>query len=94
MAYEKRLRRHLKSLKRTLRANQSKALQKLTENGFQAIGLNGSDGGCLQADFIDQESLGFVGEMTEVNDKLITMLLQEGIIPVVTPIAVNKRGKN
>lgn len=70
-----------------------KLVQKLTENGFQAIGLNGSDGGCLQADFIDQESLGFVGEVTEVNDKLITILLQEGLIPVVTPIAVNKSGQ-
>jgi acetylglutamate kinase len=70
-----------------------KLVQKLTENGFQAIGLNGSDGGCLQADFIDQESLGFVGEIIEVNDKLITILLQEGLIPVVTPIAVNKNGQ-
>lgn len=70
-----------------------KLVQKLTENGFQAIGLNGSDGGCLQADFIDQELLGFVGEVTEVNDKLITILLQEGLIPVVTPIAVNKSGQ-
>ncbi|MCQ6274329.1 acetylglutamate kinase [Bacillus sp. V3B] len=70
-----------------------KLVQKLTENGFQTIGLNGSDGGCLQADFIDQESLGFVGEITEVNDRLITILLQEGLIPVVTPIAVNKSGQ-
>src|SRR3954470_24353778 len=70
-----------------------KLVQKLTENGFQAIGLNGSDGGCLQADFIDQESLGVVGEIIEVNDKLITILLQEGLIPVVTPIAVNKNGQ-
>lgn len=70
-----------------------KLVQKLTKNGFQAIGLNGSDGGCLQADFIDQESLGFVGEIKEVNDQLITLLLQEGLIPVITPIAVGKSGQ-
>ena len=47
-----------------------KLVRKLTENGFQAIGLNGSDGGCLQGDLIDEESLGFVGEITAVNDPL------------------------
>ncbi|WP_394235451.1 acetylglutamate kinase [Niallia oryzisoli] len=66
-----------------------KLVQKLTENGFQAIGLNGSDGGCLQADFIDKLALGFVGEITKVNDQLISILIQEGIIPVITPIGVH-----
>jgi len=70
-----------------------KLVQKLTENGFQAIGLNGSDGGCLQAEVIDERSLGFVGEITAVKDRLITILLQEGLIPVVTPIAVNEDGQ-
>ncbi|WP_071393887.1 acetylglutamate kinase [Bacillus tuaregi] len=70
-----------------------KLVQKLTQNGFQTIGLNGSDGNLLQADFIDQQSLGFVGEITKVNDQLISILIQEGMIPVITPIAVHETGQ-
>ncbi len=70
-----------------------KLVQKLSEFGFQAIGLNGSDGGILQADFIDQELLGFVGEITDVKDQLITLFIKEGYIPVITPIAVNQNGQ-
>src|SRR3954462_12453915 len=34
-----------------------KLVQKLTNNGLTALGLNGSDAGCLQADYIDKETL-------------------------------------
>jgi acetylglutamate kinase len=70
-----------------------KLVGKLTENGLPAVGLNGSDGGCLQAHFIDEETLGFVGEITAVNAKLISFLMEEGYIPVVTPVAVNEEGQ-
>lgn len=70
-----------------------KLVEKLTENGLQAIGLNGSDGGCLKGQLIDEASLGYVGEITSVNDRLITILMEEGFIPVVTPIAVNEEGQ-
>jgi acetylglutamate kinase len=70
-----------------------KLVGKLTENGLQAIGLNGSDGGCLQGKLIDEASLGFVGEITIVNEKLISILMEEGFIPVITPIAVNEEGQ-
>jgi acetylglutamate kinase len=70
-----------------------KLVQKLTKNGFAALGLNGSDAGCLQADYIDKETLGFVGEITNVNTRIISNLLQEGIIPVITPIAIHENGQ-
>ncbi len=70
-----------------------KLVGKLTENGLQAVGLNGSDGGCLQGTLIDEAALGFVGEITAVNDKLISLLMEEGYIPVVTPVAVNEEGQ-
>ena len=70
-----------------------KLVSKLIEHGLVAIGLNGSDGGCLQGDLIDVETLGFVGEITEVNDQLVSLLMNEGYIPVLTPIAVNKNGQ-
>lgn len=65
---------------------------KLTEHGFQAFGVNGSDGGFLEADFIDQEKLGFVGEILNVNINIISMLLNERYTPVITPIAVTANG--
>lgn len=70
-----------------------KLVQKLTQNGLQALGLNGSDAGCLQAEFIDKELLGFVGEITTVNPSIISKLMQEGIVPVITPIAIHASGQ-
>nr|WP_295972944.1 acetylglutamate kinase [uncultured Bacillus sp.] len=70
-----------------------KLVSKLMENGLLAVGLNGSDGGCLQGKLIDEASLGFVGEITAVNDKLISILMDEGFIPVMTPIAINGDGQ-
>ncbi len=70
-----------------------KLVQKLTENGFQALGINGSDADCLQAEYIDQESLGYVGEITEVNNRIIDNLMKEKIVPVLTPIAIHASGQ-
>lgn len=69
-----------------------KLVTTLASNGFQAIGLSGSDGGFLQADFIDKAKLGFVGDIKKVNDKVISMLLHENFTPVITPIAVTENG--
>ncbi|WP_428911363.1 acetylglutamate kinase [Niallia sp. Krafla_26] len=70
-----------------------KLIQKLTENGFQAFGINGSDANLLQADYVDQDTLGFVGEITSVNNKIISLIMQEEIVPVLTPIAIHKSGQ-
>lgn len=70
-----------------------KLVQKLTENGFQALGINGSDADCLQAEYIDQKSLGYVGEITEVNNRIIDNLMKEKIVPVLTPIAIHASGQ-
>lgn len=64
----------------------------LAKHGFRPIGLNGSDGACLEGDFIDQSALGYVGEISSVNAGLIKMLLENGYIPVITPIATAKDG--
>ncbi|WP_338472146.1 acetylglutamate kinase [Niallia sp. XMNu-256] len=70
-----------------------KLVQKLTMHGFQAFGINGSDVGLLQAEYIDQDSLGFVGEIVSVNNKMITNFIQDGIVPVITPIAIHRSGQ-
>lgn len=62
---------------------------KLIEHGFNAIGLNGSDGGCLKANYLNQSLLGLVGEVSEVNTGMIMMALENNFIPVITPIALS-----
>lgn len=69
-----------------------KLVQKLEENGLNAIGVNGSDSHLLEGDFVNKEKLGFVGEIKKVNTQIIEMFLQDDIIPVITPIAITKDG--
>jgi acetylglutamate kinase len=64
----------------------------LEENGLNAIGLNGSDGKCLVADYINKAELGLVGYITMVNGSVIEKLTEEGLIPVITPVAVSSEG--
>ena len=59
----------------------------LNQNGAPAIGISGKDGGLLKAKFLDEKKYGFVGEITEVNTKLINDLLQKGYLPVIAPLA-------
>lgn len=67
-------------------------VQKLMENGLQAIGLNGSDAQLLKGDYVDEEKLGFVGDITEVNTHFLQILLEKDLIPVMTPIAMGRDG--
>ncbi|WP_455661688.1 acetylglutamate kinase [Pradoshia sp.] len=65
---------------------------KLQSHHFKAVGLNGSDGGILQAEHIDQESLGEVGRIIKVDTSLLEVLLSNDVCPVLTPISINKAG--
>jgi len=69
-----------------------KLVDLLRKNNLYAVGLNGTDDNCLLASIIDEENLGFVGNVEEVNNKLIIRLLEEGYIPVVTPLGITAEG--
>lgn len=69
-----------------------KLVSLLAANSFNAIGVNGSDGKLLNAQFINQEELGYVGEITEVNSDLLYLLIKQNYIPVVTPIGISANG--
>ncbi|WP_050614297.1 acetylglutamate kinase [Bacillus testis] len=64
----------------------------LQRHGFRAIGLHGSDAHLLEGKYIDQHGLGEVGEITSVNCKMITDILQLDLIPVLTPLALSQSG--
>jgi acetylglutamate kinase len=64
----------------------------LSRRGFNVLGINGNDGGCLQGTYLDQDNLGFVGTVSAVKTDLIFMAVNHGYIPVITPIAAAQDG--
>jgi len=71
-----------------------------------AVGLSGRDGRLLQARKLDkerffremglpvpEEDVGFVGEITDVNEELILTLLSHDFIPVIAPVGVGEEGE-
>lgn len=65
----------------------------INAQGGHAIGLCGVDGGMLTVKKMEDEvDYGFVGEMTSINPKPITDLLDAGYIPVITSIGADENG--
>jgi len=60
--------------------------------GGRAFGLSGADGGMLRARMVDP-NLGFVGEITGVETRALSSLLDDGVIPVIAPIAAEWEGE-
>jgi acetylglutamate kinase len=60
----------------------------------KAIGISGVDGGLINAaPVVGSEYLGFVGEVVTVHTKLIENIVQQGYIPVISPVGMNKQGQ-
>jgi acetylglutamate kinase len=59
--------------------------------GGQAVGMSGEDGPSIIAEPLD-ESMGFVGKVTQVNKEPITALLGRGYIPVIASIGLGYDG--
>jgi acetylglutamate kinase len=62
----------------------------ITTSGGQAAGISGKDGGLFCVEDLHGpggESLGQVGRVVDVNPRIITTLLNDGFIPVVSSIA-------
>ena len=58
------------------------------ELGVKAVGVSGKDGGLLRVDrkYADGKDIGFVGEVDEVNPKIIYDLLEKDFLPIICPI--------
>lgn len=59
--------------------------------GGQAVGMSGEDGPTIIAEPLD-ETMGFVGRVTQVNKEPITALLGRGYIPVIASIGLGYDG--
>jgi acetylglutamate kinase len=78
----------------------------INQNGGQAIGLTGKDGQLIKAkklkvtqktpDMLQPEiiDIGHVGEVEAINTKVLDMLANSDIIPVIAPIGVGPNGES
>jgi acetylglutamate kinase len=67
----------------------------INRHGGNAVGLCGKDGNLLHAKRIeldDGADLGHVGRIDRVNAHVVNVLCQAGAVPVIAPIATDKRG--
>ncbi|MBQ2956699.1 MAG: acetylglutamate kinase [Clostridia bacterium] len=70
----------------------NKSLVGLIESiGGKAIGLTGMDGSLIEAKMLD-EQLGYVGEITHIEEQTILDILDKGYIPVVSTVGFDKEG--
>ena len=67
-------------------------VQFLEENGVKAVGLTGKDGGMLKVEkkYVDGQDIGFVGNITKVDTKIIDTLIENGYVPVIAPIGMDE----
>ena len=61
--------------------------------GALAVGLCGKDGNLVQARPVDQEGVGFVGEVTNIDTRLIESLVKSGYVPVISSVAADENGQ-
>ncbi len=61
------------------------------ELGVKAVGISGKDGGLLQVDkkYVDGQDIGYVGDIKQVNPKVLYDLLEKDFLPIVAPIGLD-----
>lgn len=66
-------------------------VQMVQELGVKAVGISGKDGGLLKVTkkYSKGQDIGYVGEITEVNPKILFDLLERDFLPIVCPIGMD-----
>lgn len=65
-------------------------VRNLEKYGIKSVGISGQDGGLLEAEPIRAE-LGHVGRVDKVNPDILITLLDKGYLPVIAPIALDRK---
>lgn len=62
------------------------------ELGVKAVGVSGKDGGLLKVEkkYSDGHDIGYVGEITEVDPKILYDLLEKDFLPIVCPVGFDE----
>ncbi|MBQ6441294.1 MAG: acetylglutamate kinase [Lachnospiraceae bacterium] len=73
------------------RVNKS-LVQKVQELGVLSVGISGKDGGLLtvKKKLSEGKDIGFVGEIEDVNPKILYDLLEKDFLPIVCPIGLDQ----
>ena len=67
-------------------------VQAIHNAGGQAIGLSGKDGKLIVAERVSDKDIGFVGNIVEVNGRILKDISDSGYIPVIAPLAAGVDG--
>ncbi len=61
------------------------------ELGVKAVGISGKDGGLLHVEkkYAGGQDIGFVGDINEVNPKILYDLLEKDFLPIVAPVGLD-----
>lgn len=62
------------------------------ELGVKAVGISGKDGGLFQVEkkYSNGEDIGFVGEITKVDPKVLYDLLEKDFLPIISPVGLDE----
>ena len=82
-----------------------KIVSLITKFGAKGVGLAGQDGNLMFAkktgmkkvfveDKEEEVDLGYVGDIEEVNPELLIGLMDKGYIPVISPLAIDRKGNS
>lgn len=61
--------------------------------GGQAVGLCGKDANLIKARPQGQEGIGFVGEVSAIDTRLVESLVEGGYVPVISSVAADETGQ-
>ncbi len=65
----------------------------INQAGSAAVGLCGKDANLIQARPVGKEGVGFVGEVTSVDTRIIESLVNSGYVPVISSVATDETGQ-
>lgn len=68
-----------------------KLVSMVQELGVKAVSINGKDGGLLKVEkkYSNGQDIGFVGNITDVDPKILYDLLEKDFLPIVSPIGLD-----
>lgn len=67
-------------------------VKRIQKAGGKAFGLSGVDDEIILAEPLDP-ALGYVGKIADINIPLLTAFMEQSIIPVISPLGIDKEGQ-
>ncbi len=66
----------------------------LNFHGAKAVGISGKDAHLIQAKAKDNGTLGYTGEITQINPEFLLQVINDGFVPVIAPIATGEGARH